>query len=116
MSQNGERRYRVEHNTAYRYSEPVLLSHQQLHLTPRALARQRSQTHEIVIMPTPTLRCPGIRLMSLPSKLIRPPLSGRSPEIVFSVVVLPAPFAPISATISPESTCRLTFFRAAILP
>src|SRR4029434_9723332 len=43
-------------NTAYRYSEPVLLSHQQLHLTPRALARQRSETHEIVIMPTPTLR------------------------------------------------------------
>ena len=56
MSQNGARRYRVEHNTAYRYSEPVLLSHQQLHLTPRALARQRSETHEIVIMPTPTLR------------------------------------------------------------
>ena len=56
MSQNGARRYRVEHNTAYRYSEPVLLSHQQLHLTPRTLARQRSQTHEIVITPTPTLR------------------------------------------------------------
>jgi len=45
MSQNGARHYRVEHNTAYRYSEPVLLSHQQLHLTPRALARQRSETH-----------------------------------------------------------------------
>ncbi len=38
MSQNGARRYRVEHHTAYRYSEPVMLSHQQLHLTPRALA------------------------------------------------------------------------------
>jgi transglutaminase-like putative cysteine protease len=56
MSQNGARRYRVEHNTAYRYSEPVLLSHQQLHLTPRKLVRQHSQTHEIVITPMPTLR------------------------------------------------------------
>jgi len=56
MSQNAARRYRVEHDTAYRYSKPVLLSHQQLHLTPRALARQRSQTHEIVITPAPTLQ------------------------------------------------------------
>ncbi len=56
MSQNGARRYRVEHRTAYRYSEPVLLSHQQLHLTPRALAHQHSEAHEIVIAPTPALR------------------------------------------------------------
>jgi transglutaminase-like putative cysteine protease len=56
MSQNGARRYRVEHHTAYRYSEPVLLSHQQLHLTPRPLTRQHSQSHEIVITPGPTLR------------------------------------------------------------
>jgi transglutaminase-like putative cysteine protease len=56
MTENGARRYRVEHQTAYRYSEPVLLSHQQLHLTPRPLAHQRSQMHEIVITPTPTSR------------------------------------------------------------
>lgn len=56
MNPNGVRCYRVEHNTEYRYSEPVLLSHQQIHLTPRALARQHSQAHEIVVAPTPTLR------------------------------------------------------------
>lgn len=56
MSPNGVRRYRVEHNTAYRYSEPVLLSHQQIHLTPRPLARQHTRTHEIAVTPTPTLR------------------------------------------------------------
>jgi transglutaminase-like putative cysteine protease len=56
MSENGTRQYRVEHKTAYRYSEPVMLSHQQLHLTPRPLAHQRSHAHEIVIMPVPTLR------------------------------------------------------------
>lgn len=56
MSDNNTRHYRVEHHTAYRYSEPVLLSHQQLHLTPRPLAHQRRQMHEIVITPAPTLR------------------------------------------------------------
>ncbi len=48
--------YRVEHRTTYRYSEPVTLSHQQLHLTPRQLAYQRSRTHEVTIIPAPTYR------------------------------------------------------------
>ena len=67
-------------------------------------------------MPAVTRLCPGIRLMSLPSKTIRPADSGRSPEIVFRVVVLPAPLAPIRATISPSSTASVTSFSAAILP
>ncbi len=54
MSQNGARHYRVEHYTAYRYSEPVMLSHQQLHLTPRILDYQPIQEHQIVIKPAPT--------------------------------------------------------------
>ncbi|HSQ12809.1 MAG TPA: transglutaminase N-terminal domain-containing protein, partial [Candidatus Deferrimicrobium sp.] len=54
MSQNSARRYRVEHHTAYRYSEPVMLSHQQLHLTPRPLNYQPIQAHEVVIKPAPT--------------------------------------------------------------
>jgi len=37
-----------------------------------------------------------------------PALAGVSPEIARSVVVLPAPLAPISVTISPSSTWRLT--------
>ena len=56
MSQDGARRYRVEHYTAYRYSEPVMLSHQQLHLTPRPLEYQQIHAHEVVIRPKPTLR------------------------------------------------------------
>jgi transglutaminase-like putative cysteine protease len=56
MSAVNVRSYRVEHRTTYRYSEPVTLSHQQLHLTPRALAYQRSRTHEITITPAPTYR------------------------------------------------------------
>jgi transglutaminase-like putative cysteine protease len=54
MSQNGARRYRVEHHTAYRYSAPVMLSHQQLHLTPRLLGNQTIQSHEVAINPAPT--------------------------------------------------------------
>ena len=54
MSQNGAHRYRVEHHTVYRYSEPVMLSHQQLHLTPRPLDYQALQEHEVVIKPAPT--------------------------------------------------------------
>ena len=54
MSQNGARHYRVEHDTAYRYSEPVMLSHQQLHLTPRLLDYQAIGAHEVIIKPAPT--------------------------------------------------------------
>jgi transglutaminase-like putative cysteine protease len=56
MSAVNVRCYRVEHRTTYRYSEPVTLSHQQLHLTPRHLAYQRSRTHEVTITPAPTYR------------------------------------------------------------
>ena len=56
MSAASVRCYRVEHRTTYRYSEPVTLSHQQLHLTPRQLAYQRSRTHEVTITPAPTYR------------------------------------------------------------
>ena len=56
MSAASVRCYRVEHRTTYRYSEPVTLSHQQLHLTPRQLAYQRSRTHEVTITPAPAYR------------------------------------------------------------
>jgi transglutaminase-like putative cysteine protease len=54
MSESAAQHYRVEHYTAYRYSEPVMLSHQQLHLTPRPLNYQPIQVHEIAIEPVPT--------------------------------------------------------------
>jgi len=46
----------------------------------------------------------GRLVMSLPSNRIRPARTGRRPEIVFRVVVLPAPLAPISVVIVPSST------------
>ena len=56
MSANQSRRYRIEHLTAYRYSEPVMLSHQQLHLSARVLPYQRILAHELAIEPSPTDR------------------------------------------------------------
>jgi transglutaminase-like putative cysteine protease len=56
MSTGSVRCYRLEHRTTYRYSEPVTLSHQQLHLTPRPLVYQRSPAHEVTITPAPTYR------------------------------------------------------------
>jgi len=54
MSADGARIYRVEHSTAYHYSEPASLSHQQLHVTPRPLEHQTILAHEVVIKPEPT--------------------------------------------------------------
>lgn len=54
MSNNSTRRYRVDHCTNYRYSEPVMLSHQQLHLTPRPVDYQAVEAHAVAIDPAPT--------------------------------------------------------------
>ena len=47
---------------------------------------------------------------------ISPVLEWSTPEMVLSRVVFPAPFPPMTATISPLSTCKETSFRAWILP
>jgi transglutaminase-like putative cysteine protease len=56
MSSEGTRYYHVEHATAYSYSEPASLSHQQLHLTPRPLEYQIILAHEVQIEPEPAQR------------------------------------------------------------
>jgi len=47
------RNYRVLHQTHYRYTSPVALSHQLLHLTPRALPWQSCTLHRIEVDPQP---------------------------------------------------------------
>ena len=47
-------------------------------------------------------------VMSRPSKRIWPLRARGLPQSVISSVVLPAPLLPISVTISPAFTCRLT--------
>jgi transglutaminase-like putative cysteine protease len=45
------RRYRVVHETTYRYSVPVPLCHNETHLLPRDTPRQRCQQHELEVRP-----------------------------------------------------------------
>ncbi len=58
----------------------------------------------------------GIAEMTSPSSRISPDLGCRRPEIVFSVVDFPAPFAPIRVTISPRWTSTLIPLSASIAP
>ncbi|HVA68350.1 MAG TPA: transglutaminase N-terminal domain-containing protein, partial [Candidatus Binataceae bacterium] len=41
------------HTTTYTYSEPVSVSHTEVHLAPRATARQTVIEHDLVIHPSP---------------------------------------------------------------
>ena len=50
------------------------------------------------VMPSSTRWWAGTPVMSLPSKTTLPARTGRNPDTVFIVVVLPAPLAPISVT------------------
>lgn len=54
--------------------------------------------------------------MSSPLNTIRPEAIGRIPEMARIVVDLPAPLAPIRATISPSLTVRLMPCSALIRP
>src|SRR3989442_7416813 len=55
-------------------------------------------------MPARTRASGGSAVMSSPPNRTRPPRPGTTPEMARSSVVLPAPFEPMSATISPRRT------------
>jgi transglutaminase-like putative cysteine protease len=46
-------KYRIVHKTEYVYEEPVTSCHNEAHLTPRALPRQRVTSHAIDVEPKP---------------------------------------------------------------
>ena len=68
------------------------------------------------LMPSRAMASGPARWIGFPSKYTSPSVGASSPEIVFSVELLPAPLAPSSVTSSPASTCRLTPFSAWTLP
>jgi hypothetical protein len=67
-------------------------------------------------MPLFTIVCEEEVVMSVPWKRIAPWRGRLSPLIARSVVDFPAPFAPISVTISPACTRSDTPFSAWIAP
>ena len=62
------------------------------------------------------ISCVGRSVMSVPAKVMVPALARGVPKIVIISVDLPAPLAPISATISPSLTAIETPFSARMLP
>ena len=67
-------------------------------------------------MPRNTIWCAGTPTSGWPSSVIFPRRGATSPEMLRSVVVLPAPLLPRIATISPLSTRSPTPFSAWIPP
>ena len=67
-------------------------------------------------MPIWTMSCGALRVMFLPWNTIEPSRGWLSPLIERRVVDLPAPFAPISVTISPSCTSRSTPLSAITAP
>lgn len=47
-------RYHVEHTTSYTYSDPVPVCHNEIHLVPRGLPRQRILSNAITVKPQPS--------------------------------------------------------------
>ncbi len=48
-------KYRVVHSTEYSYPQPVLLAHNETHLTPRSMGRQQVLYHQIDVDPSPSV-------------------------------------------------------------
>lgn len=118
MSQNGARHYRVEHYTAYRYSEPVMLSHQQLHLTPRVLDYQPIQAHEVVIKPVPTQQRKIIDAFGNPVTEIAIEAAHTSLDIIARTTVAVVERLVLDPAETPawEKVCEALAYRAAWHP
>src|SRR5207302_8458520 len=67
-------------------------------------------------MPASVRLCAGMRVTSVPAKRIFPRRGSIAPATPRSVVLLPAPLAPISATISPAATSKETARQAGTSP
>jgi hypothetical protein len=67
-------------------------------------------------MPRPAIASGEQWSIRSPAKVIAPCRARTSPEIVISVVVFPAPFAPNNATISPARTSSEMPLRQSVGP
>ena len=66
-------------------------------------------------MPLRMTSCGAMRLIFSPQKWTSPPTASMTREMAFSVLVLPAPLAPIRATVSPSPTWKV-MLRTAWMP
>lgn len=109
-------RYRVIHETDYRYGSPVSLSQQLLHLTPRALPWQICTQHQIHVEPPPTHRmarqdCFGNAVLQLAFDAPHLRLLVRADS---EVTVLPRHLPPLSASPAWEDVREAAVYRAGV--
>src|SRR6478609_10981284 len=63
-------RYRVMHETIYRYSSPVVISRQIAHLTPRETSWQKVHSHRLEVSPQPVERSENVDYFGNPAARI----------------------------------------------
>ena len=95
-------RYRVVHETRYRYPQAVTSARQQAHLTPRATAWQSVEQHRLTITPAPTERAEDEDYFGNP--VTRCAIEGRFDEQIIHAesVVTVQPHAPAVDAASPD--------------
>jgi transglutaminase-like putative cysteine protease len=117
MTPNGVQLYQVEHFTAYHYSEPVMLSHQQLHLKPRPLEHQEVVKHALAITPSPTLRREIFDAFGNPLTEVAIESAHTALNIVaYTTVKVVAPKIPLDRSPAWESARDALAYRAAWHP
>jgi transglutaminase-like putative cysteine protease len=98
-------RYQVVHKTIYDYYNAVGVSHHVLRLTPRALERQRTESHQLAVEPRPALTTTQPDYFGNPATFITVESPHRQLTVTASSVieVTPALSPPPGATPSWES-------------
>ena len=93
-------KYDISHKTLYRYEQPVLQSHQCLHLSPRLMPHQTVLKHALLIEPAPTVRHDSVDAFGNPVVLLE--IDHQHDVFVVHAtstiaVSTPAPIAPSSS-------------------
>jgi transglutaminase-like putative cysteine protease len=93
---SGPVRYRVSHETVYKYTAPVDISRQIAHLAPRETSWQKVITHRLVVNPEPGEHSPGVDYFGNPYAriMVDTPHDALSVRAESEVIVLPHSPAP----------------------
>ena len=98
---SGPVRYRVSHETVYKYTAPVDISRQIAHLAPRESSWQKVVTHRLVVNPEPGEHSQGVDYFGNPYAriMVDTPHDALSVRAESEVIVLP--HSPAPGTVSP---------------
>jgi transglutaminase-like putative cysteine protease len=93
-------RYRVSHETVYKYTAPVNISRQIAHLTPREISWQKVISHKLIVSPEPGERSEGVDYFGNPYSrmMVDTPHDALCVRAESEVIVLPHSPAPGAAS------------------